>query len=95
MIAVIRARRRWRRALAERGITRVLIEGGGGIAASYLTAGLVDRLTWFHAPRVMGGDGVPAAAALGSASLPDLPCFTRSSVTGIGEDVLEVYSRRD
>ncbi len=82
-------------ALAERGITRVLIEGGGRIAASYLTAGLVDRLTWFHAPRVMGGDGVPAAAALGSASLLDLPCFTRSSVTGIGEDVLEVYSRRD
>lgn len=81
-------------ALAERGITRVLIEGGGGIAASYLTAGLVDRLAWFRAPRLIGNDGVPAVGALGIDSLPDAPCFSRSNATDIGQDVLESYSRR-
>lgn len=81
-------------ALAKRGITRVLIEGGGGIVASYLTAGVVDRLAWFRAPRVIGSDGVPAVEALGVANLSDAPWFSRSGVTQVGEDVLEAYGRR-
>ncbi len=80
--------------LAERGITRVLIEGGGGIAASYLIAGVVDRLAWFHAPRLIGGDGVPATGILGNGSLSEAPRFSRTNVAEIGEDVLETYRRR-
>ena len=80
--------------LAKRGVTRVLIEGGSGIAASYLTAGLVDRLAWFRASQVIGSEGVPAVGALGIASLRDAPQFSRSGVTQVGEDVLETYRRR-
>lgn len=80
--------------LAERGITRVLIEGGSEIAASYLTAGMVDRLEWFHAPRIVGGDGLPATGALGITSLCDAPWFARSGAIQIGEDVLGTYDRR-
>ena len=52
-------------ALAEAGLTRVLVEGGAKIAAALLRADLVDRIAWFHAPSVMGGDGWPAVQAFG------------------------------
>ena len=60
-------------ALGERGVTRVLAEGGAGLAAGLLRAGLADRLAWFHAPAVMGGDGFPASAPLGTELLAAMP----------------------
>ena len=53
------------RRLGERGLTRLLVEGGGQLAAALLRAGLVDRLAWLHAPLLLGGDGVPAVGKLG------------------------------
>lgn len=76
--------------LGERGLTRVLVEGGAQLAASLLRAGLVDRLYWFHAPRAIGGDGVPAIAMLGFAQLAEAPSFERVAVEAVGEDVLTV-----
>ena len=78
-------------ALAERGITRVLVEGGSGIAASLLRDGLADRLAWFHAPSVIGGDGIPAAHALPLPSLAAAPKFRRVSVRAVGADLLSEY----
>ena len=52
-------------ALGGRGITRLMVEGGAQIAAALLRADLIDRVVWFHAPGVMGGDGWPAAQAFG------------------------------
>ncbi len=51
--------------LGARGLTRVLCEGGGGLAASLVRAGLVDRLAVFSAGHLFGGDGTPGLAALG------------------------------
>jgi diaminohydroxyphosphoribosylaminopyrimidine deaminase / 5-amino-6-(5-phosphoribosylamino)uracil reductase len=79
--------------LARRGLTRVLIEGGGVVAASFLAAGLVDRIAWFHAPRIIGADGVPAASSIGVARLDEAPSFFRTNVSEIGADVLEIYER--
>jgi diaminohydroxyphosphoribosylaminopyrimidine deaminase/5-amino-6-(5-phosphoribosylamino)uracil reductase len=53
------------RALGDRGLTSVLIEGGGVVAAEALRAGVVDRLVLFVTPRLLGGDGVPAIGPLG------------------------------
>ena len=78
-------------ALAARGVTRVLVEGGGRIAASLLRAGLVDRIEWFRAPAVMGGDGVAAAAPLGVAAVARAPRFRRTGCLRLGEDLLESY----
>ena len=50
-------------ALGERGITRLLVKGGAGLAAAFFRAGLVDRLVWVHAPLAIGGDGIPAIAS--------------------------------
>ena len=76
-------------ALAERGLTRVLVEGGGRLAASLLGAGLVDRIEWFRAPGAIGGDGVPALASLGVERMHDMPRFVRIASTPVGEDVLD------
>jgi diaminohydroxyphosphoribosylaminopyrimidine deaminase/5-amino-6-(5-phosphoribosylamino)uracil reductase len=79
--------------LGRRGLTRVLAEGGAMLAAALLRAGLVDRLAWFHAPRLLGGDGLPAVAAFGVAVLDAAPRFRRLSLEEIGEDVLETLTR--
>ena len=76
-------------ALAARGITRVLVEGGGRLAAALLQVGLVDRIEWFRAPGAIGGDGVPALAALGIDHACDMARFERVSSVPLGEDVLD------
>jgi diaminohydroxyphosphoribosylaminopyrimidine deaminase/5-amino-6-(5-phosphoribosylamino)uracil reductase len=78
-------------ALARRGVTRVLAEGGAGLAAGLLRAGLVDRLAWFHAPSVMGAEGRPAAEGLRLAALDAMPRFRRVSVRALGPDVLTEF----
>jgi diaminohydroxyphosphoribosylaminopyrimidine deaminase/5-amino-6-(5-phosphoribosylamino)uracil reductase len=78
--------------LAERGITRVLVEGGGTLAAALLRARLVDRVAWFRAPMVIGGDGVAMAAALGVEALERAPRLRRLIVAEVGDDVLETYA---
>jgi diaminohydroxyphosphoribosylaminopyrimidine deaminase/5-amino-6-(5-phosphoribosylamino)uracil reductase len=78
--------------LGRRGITRLLVEGGAQLAAALLRDDLVDRIAWFHAPAVMGGDGWPAAQAFGVTALADMPRFIRDSVRDLGDDVLtELY----
>ena len=76
-------------AMAARGLTRVLVEGGGRLAASLLGASLVDRIEWFRAPGAIGGDGVPALAALGIERARDMPRFVRIASIPVGEDVLD------
>ncbi|OJY76934.1 MAG: riboflavin biosynthesis protein RibD [Rhodospirillales bacterium 70-18] len=81
-------------ALAGRGITRLLVEGGAQLAAALLRDDLVDRIAWFHAPAVIGADGFPAAQAFGVAALDAMPRFVRERVTPVGEDVLTELRRR-
>ena len=80
--------------LAERGITRVFLESGGQLAASFLRLDLVDELVWFRAPMLIGGDGRSALEALGVQSLSLAPGFERVEVRPVGEDVVETYRRR-
>jgi diaminohydroxyphosphoribosylaminopyrimidine deaminase / 5-amino-6-(5-phosphoribosylamino)uracil reductase len=80
-------------AIARRGITRVLVEGGAQLAAALLRADLVDRIAWFHAPAVMGDDGWPAAQAFGIQALAAMPRFVRDAATPVGEDMLTELRR--
>lgn len=78
-------------ALRRKGAGSVLIEGGGQVAASFLRAGLVDRIEWFRAPVLLGGDGRPCVAALALAKLADAPKFRRLSAEAVGDDLWERY----
>lgn len=79
--------------LAERGITRLLVEGGSRIAAALLRFGLVDRLVWFRAGSIVGGDGVPAVAGFGLEHLAEMRRFVRRDVVPMGDDLMETYER--
>ncbi|WP_424811072.1 bifunctional diaminohydroxyphosphoribosylaminopyrimidine deaminase/5-amino-6-(5-phosphoribosylamino)uracil reductase RibD [Roseococcus sp. YIM B11640] len=75
-------------ALGARGVTRVMVEGGAGLAASLLKAGLVDRLVWFHAPGAMGAEGFPSLAAMGVSPLSAMPRFRLLDSRPVGDDIM-------
>ncbi len=78
--------------LGQRGITRVLCEGGAGLAASLLSENLVDRLVLFSAGKAMGSEGVPVIGPLGVSQLSLAPLFTLLSTRQIGEDAVSVWA---
>ncbi|MCP1608705.1 diaminohydroxyphosphoribosylaminopyrimidine deaminase/5-amino-6-(5-phosphoribosylamino)uracil reductase [Azospirillum lipoferum] len=80
-------------ALASRGITRMLVEGGAALAGALLGAGLVDRLEWFRAASLIGGDGLPAVAGFGVEALAAMARFERTTVRSAGTDLAESYRR--
>jgi diaminohydroxyphosphoribosylaminopyrimidine deaminase/5-amino-6-(5-phosphoribosylamino)uracil reductase len=73
--------------LARRGLTNVLVEGGGELAASLLREDLVDELHWFAAPRLLGADARPAVGALGLLRLADARPLTRLQLRRVGSDL--------
>ena len=81
------------KSLATRGITRVFCEGGGMLAASLLSANLVDRLVVMTAGIAMGAEGTPSLAAMGIERLSDAPRFALSSVQVVGRDIMHVWQR--
>ena len=77
--------------LAEAGVTRVLCEGGGRLAASLLAAGLVDELALFTAGKAIGGDGRAVVGGLGLARLAEAPAFALHDAAVLGGDVLTLW----
>jgi diaminohydroxyphosphoribosylaminopyrimidine deaminase/5-amino-6-(5-phosphoribosylamino)uracil reductase len=73
--------------LAARGTGRLLVEGGGRVAASFVAAGLVDRVTLFVAPLLLGADGVPSVGAMGVERLAEARRLGRVEVTRLGRDL--------
>lgn len=73
--------------LGELGLTTLLVEGGGGLAAALLRDGLVDEVHWFTAPSLLGGDARPALAPLGLARLADRVDLEVREVRRLGRDL--------
>lgn len=76
---------------AVEGLSRIFLEGGGKLAASFIKAGLVSTIQWFRAPILIGGDGLPAVAALGLSEMSDAPRWRTAATERIGDDTLETY----
>ncbi|MDZ4760710.1 MAG: RibD family protein [Alphaproteobacteria bacterium] len=76
------------------GVTSLMVEGGGRLSASFVRAGLVDRIEWFRAPILLGGDGRECIAGLGLENLVAAPTFARSGVRPVGQDLWESYERK-
>ncbi|UYN97901.1 MAG: bifunctional diaminohydroxyphosphoribosylaminopyrimidine deaminase/5-amino-6-(5-phosphoribosylamino)uracil reductase RibD [Enhydrobacter sp.] len=81
------------RELGTRGITRVLVEGGGAVAASFLKAGLVDRVSAFRSGLLLGADSRSAVGDLGIARLDFAPRFALVSRKVVDGDTLETWRR--
>jgi diaminohydroxyphosphoribosylaminopyrimidine deaminase/5-amino-6-(5-phosphoribosylamino)uracil reductase len=80
-------------ALAGKGITKVMVEGGARVASSLVAAGLVDEAWLLRAPEAVGADGVPALHALPLAAITQSPAFKVRASETLGKDVLTIYDR--
>ncbi len=75
--------------LGRRDITALLLEGGGELAAAALRAGIVNKVAFFLAPRILGGRGSrPAVGGDDPARLEDALPLGRLRVERVGEDLL-------
>jgi len=75
--------------LGDEGVQSVMIEGGGGLAAGAINSGIVDRVMFFIAPKIIGGrealtpvEGAGVKRLADSVKLRDLACRK------VGEDFL-------
>lgn len=76
-------------ALASRGIGRVLVEGGGTVIGSFFDAKEVDRVVWFVAPTIIGGQGARrAVGGAGIAELVNAHRLERPIIERVGPDLL-------
>jgi len=79
--------------LAERGITRLLVEGGARVAAAFVAADRVDEAWLFAADRLIGEGGVAALGAMGLSALTASPLLPIHASQMIGADRLTIYRR--
>jgi diaminohydroxyphosphoribosylaminopyrimidine deaminase/5-amino-6-(5-phosphoribosylamino)uracil reductase len=80
-------------ALAEKGITRLLVEGGARVASSFVAAGLVDEIWLLRGPDAVGADGVAAMDALPMTSITQSPTFEQRASETLQNDTLTIYER--
>ena len=74
------------KALADRGVVSVLLEGGPTLAAAFLRAGLVERVVGYVAPALLGA-GPPAVGDLGVGTIDDAVRLRLDEVVRFGDDV--------
>ena len=77
--------------LGQIGLTRVLVEGGPRVIASFLQAGLVDDLYWFKAPLLLGGDAQASIGGLALDKLAKAPKLVLEKRIMLGRDSCEQY----
>jgi diaminohydroxyphosphoribosylaminopyrimidine deaminase/5-amino-6-(5-phosphoribosylamino)uracil reductase len=80
-------------ALSEKGITRLLVEGGARVASSFVAAGLVDEAWLLRGADAIGAGGVPALDALPLTALTESPAFKRRASEALQKDTLTIYER--
>jgi len=81
------------RALAEKGITRLMLEGGSHVAASFVAAALADEIWLLRGPDAIGPDGVAALDALPLTSITQSPNFRVRASESLQNDTLTIYER--
>ena len=80
-------------ALAEKGITRLLVEGGARVASSFVAAGLVDEVWLLRGPDPIGADGVAALDALPLTAITQSPALKVRASETLQKDTLTIYER--
>jgi diaminohydroxyphosphoribosylaminopyrimidine deaminase/5-amino-6-(5-phosphoribosylamino)uracil reductase len=81
------------RALAGRGITRLMVEGGPTVAAALLEADLVDEAVLLRAPQAIGGDGIDALEGLPLTALTQSARLQLVGTDVVGTDRMEMFER--
>ena len=79
--------------LGDRGITRLMIEGGPRIAASFLKADLIDEAALLRSRELIGVDGLEAIDGLPLEALTKSPRLKSCGVEALGRDSIEMFER--
>jgi diaminohydroxyphosphoribosylaminopyrimidine deaminase / 5-amino-6-(5-phosphoribosylamino)uracil reductase len=80
--------------LADRGITRLMVEGGPTLAASLVAADLIDEAVLFRSAKIVGPDGINALEGLPLAALTDSPQLERVKSEPVGADIWDAFERK-
>jgi diaminohydroxyphosphoribosylaminopyrimidine deaminase/5-amino-6-(5-phosphoribosylamino)uracil reductase len=80
-------------ALSEKGITRLLVEGGARVASSFVTLGLADEIWLLRGADPVGADGIAALDALPLTSITQSPAFRVRASETLQKDTLTIYER--
>jgi diaminohydroxyphosphoribosylaminopyrimidine deaminase/5-amino-6-(5-phosphoribosylamino)uracil reductase len=80
-------------ALSEKGITKLLVEGGARVASSLVAADLVDEAWLLRGPEAIGADGVAALGALPLVAITQSPKFRVRDTEALQNDILTIYER--
>jgi diaminohydroxyphosphoribosylaminopyrimidine deaminase / 5-amino-6-(5-phosphoribosylamino)uracil reductase len=80
-------------ALAGRGITRLMVEGGSRVASSFVAAGLVDEIWLLRGNEAIGAEGVAALDALPLGAITQSPAFKVRASEMLDKDWLTIYER--
>lgn len=79
--------------LGSMGISNLMLEAGQGIATSFLKAGLIDRLAWFTAPKILGGDGLPALGDLGFDAMSQIQSWRILERQNLDQDSFQLLAK--
>lgn len=75
--------------LGAEGIVSVLVEGGSSLASSCLEAGIVDKVIFYIAPKIIGGErSFPAVGGKAFRRLQDAHFLSGTSVRRLGDDIV-------
>ena len=80
-------------ALAEKGITRLLVEGGARVASSFVAAGLADEVWLLRGPDAVGAGGIAALDALPLTTITQSPDYRVRASESLQKDTLTIYER--
>jgi diaminohydroxyphosphoribosylaminopyrimidine deaminase/5-amino-6-(5-phosphoribosylamino)uracil reductase len=81
------------RALAARGITRLMVEAGPMVAAAFIRADLVDEAVLFRSPSVIGADAIGALDGMPLTALTQSGRLRPIDSQPVGADTMETFER--
>ena len=79
--------------LGRRGISRLMVEGGARVAASFVEAGLADEVWLYRGPVTIGADGISALDGLPLTAVTQSPRYSVRATEVLGQDQLTIYER--
>jgi diaminohydroxyphosphoribosylaminopyrimidine deaminase/5-amino-6-(5-phosphoribosylamino)uracil reductase len=79
--------------LSEKGISRLMVEGGSRVASSFVAADLVDEVWLLRGQETIGAGGVAALDALPLSEITQSPRLKLRASETLGSDILSIYER--
>lgn len=73
--------------LGQNGLTAILCEGGGTLAASLIASGCADSLLTILSGKIIGAEGLPSIGPLGATDLAGVPHFRLTDTMPLGNDL--------